>query len=79
MHDLSAGAARFTRDVFPAKAELFAHLASEQPMNREPGVWLVARWAKSSAFAGKTSRVKRAAPAERPCMVTPFGGSAPWG
>jgi carbonic anhydrase len=33
MHDLSAGAARFTRDVFPAKAELFAHLAT----NHTPG------------------------------------------
>ncbi|MFJ2864327.1 carbonic anhydrase [Kitasatospora sp. NPDC087314] len=28
MQDLAAGVARFRRDVFPAKAELFAHLAT---------------------------------------------------
>ncbi|WP_171165551.1 carbonic anhydrase [Streptomyces sp. I05A-00742] len=28
MHDLAQGVARFQRDVFPAKAQLFAHLAS---------------------------------------------------
>lgn len=28
MHDLTEGVARFQRDVFPAKAELFAHLAT---------------------------------------------------
>lgn len=28
MHDLAKGIARFQREVFPAKQELFAHLAA---------------------------------------------------